>query len=76
MMYTVVVGKRGYRVTEGRKDSLLEYASEKVRMGIYALQKGKDYIELRNDKYASVTQLKRAVRDFRRQGIKVYANGL
>lgn len=75
MMYTVVVGKRAYRVTEGRKDSLLELASEQVPCGIYAVQKKKDYIELRNDKM-SVTQIKKARAAYKRQGIKVFCNGI
>lgn len=63
-------------MTEKRKDSLLALASEQVPRGIYAIQKGKDYIELRNDKMSSVTQIKRAKQTYKRAGIKVYCNGL
>lgn len=75
MMYTVLVGKRAYRVTEKRKDSLLKLASEQVPAGIYALQKGKGYIELRND-HLTKTQTKQARAAYKRSGIKAFCNGL
>lgn len=65
-------------MTEQRKDSLLKLASEQVKLGIYAVQKGRDYIELRNDHYASKTQLKKAKAALSRgrDKLKVYCNGL
>lgn len=63
-------------MTPQRKDSLLKLASEQVKLGIYAVQKGKDYIELRKDHYASKTQLKKARAELKREGLKAYCNGL
>lgn len=53
---------------------LLKIASDQVHFGVYAIEKA-DYIELRNDKCRSITQLKNLTRQFKSQGFKVYANG-
>ncbi|MFR5839918.1 MAG: hypothetical protein ACLUFC_04885 [Anaerobutyricum hallii] len=52
---------------------LLKVAKEQVPFGIYALEK-KDYAELRCDKCDSITQLKELIRQFKKQGFKVYSN--
>lgn len=62
-------------MTEQQKNGLLKLASEQVPCGIYAIRKGKDYYELRNEPM-SVTQMKRARRGYKRSGVKVYCNGL
>lgn len=53
---------------------LLKVASEQVTFGIFALEKS-DYAELCCDKYSSITQLKRAIDNFKKAGWKVHANG-
>lgn len=52
---------------------LLKVASEQVPFGIYAVE-GQGYAELRCDKFESITQLKRVIRDFKAHGFKVLAN--
>lgn len=61
-------------MTEREAEGLLKIASEKVPFGIYALRTG-NHIELRNDRMTR-TQLKKTKQEFRRRGVKVYANGL
>ena len=51
----------------------MEMAREQVPLEIYAVEKG-DYAELRNDRCQSITQLKKLIRQFRSQGLRVYAN--
>ena len=53
--------------------SLLAVASEQVPFGIYAVEKT-GYAELRNDHCKSISQLKALTRQFKAQGLKVYAN--
>lgn len=55
-------------------DKLLKVISEQVPFGIYAVEKG-DYAELCNHKCNSITQLKNLVREYKKQGFKVYSNG-
>lgn len=62
-------------MTDKQVRALLELASEKVPQGIYAIRKGIDYYEMRNEPLTR-TQLKRARNNYRRAGIKVYCNGL
>lgn len=53
---------------------LLQVASEQIKRGIYAIQKG-DYAELMN-KETTVTQGKALRRQYKALGYKVYSNGL
>lgn len=53
---------------------LLQTASEQVPMGVYAVEKN-GAAELRCDRCASVTQLKKLVRQYRTAGFKVQYNG-
>lgn len=65
---------RVYRMGMKEYQGLLRLASEQVSFGIYAIEK-QGYAELRYDKCNSTTQLKNMMRQFKRQGFKVYANG-
>ena len=71
---TVKVAKRIYEMTEEEARGLLRIASDNVRCGIYAIRKG-NYIELHSDPMTR-TQIKKARNEYRKQGVKVYANGL
>lgn len=64
---------RIYQMSQKEFQGLLRVASEQVPFGIYAVEK-KGYAELRCDKCKSVTELKERVRQFGKQGFKVYAN--
>ena len=55
-------------------EGLLKIASEQVPFGIYAVQKG-DYIELMREKCDSITKLKETIRNIKKKGFKVFANG-
>lgn len=74
MMATVKVAKRLYQMPAEKAEQLVQAAAEYVPVGIYAVRKG-DYIELCNDPM-TVTQMKKARRDYGRRGWKVYCNGL
>lgn len=53
---------------------LLKIASEQVKFGVYAVEKG-DYAELVNASCTSATKLKELKRSYKAKGFKVYANG-
>ena len=74
MMLTVKVAKNLYQMTEKEAAGLLKIASEYVSCGIYAIRKG-SYIELRNQPMTR-TQIKKTRKEYRKQGVRVYANGL
>ena len=61
-------------MTEKEAQGLLKIASEQVSEGIYAIRKN-DYIELRNQPM-SRTQIKKTRNEYRKRGVKIYANGL
>ena len=63
-----------YQMNRKEYKGLLKVAKEQIPLGIYALEKA-DYAELRCDKCNSVTQLKELIRQFKKQGFKVYSNG-
>lgn len=70
----VKVANRMYQMNKKEYKGLLKVAKEQVPLGIYALEKA-DYAELRCDKCDSITQLKELIRQFKKQGFKVYSNG-
>ena len=72
----VVIGKRAYSMTPQKFHETIEAFKDQVRpFGIYAIEKKSEhYGELRKDVYKSVTQLKKAVREWKAAGYKVYAN--
>ena len=75
-MVTVQIYKRTYQVGQAELQGLLELAKEQVPQGIYAVEvKGKNYFELRRD-LLSKTQIKRITKEYRKRGMKVYANGI
>ena len=74
MILRVKVANRIYQMSAKEADGLLKVASEQVPNGVYAVRKN-DYLELRNDIYTSITQLKAARREWKRQGFRVYSNG-
>lgn len=55
---------------------ILKLASEKVPFGVYAIRKGADYYELKNEPAKSKRELKQLRNDCRSIGIKVYCNGI
>jgi hypothetical protein len=63
-------------MTDKQAKALLDLASEKVPCGIYAIRKGADYYEMRNEPFESRTKLKQTRNAYRRAGIKVFCNGL
>ena len=71
-MITVQVGKRIFRCSRKEADELILKAGAKVKKGIYALEQ-RGHIELFNAPM-SATQIKRLKREYKRNGIKVYAN--
>lgn len=52
---------------------LLQVASEQVPCGVYAIEK-RNTAELRHDKCTSTGKVKELIRNWKRQGYKVYAN--
>lgn len=64
---------RLYQMNREEYQGLLRVASEQVPFGIYAIEKT-DYAELRDDRCESVTQLKRQIREYRKQGFCVHSN--
>lgn len=70
----VTVGPRTYQMSLKQYQGLLQVAKEQVPYGIYAIEKG-GTAELRNDACKGPTQLKALIRQFRRNGYKVHANG-
>lgn len=69
----VQVAKRVYIMTANQSKGLLEIAKEQVSLGIYALEK-KGYLEIVNMPM-SRTELKKAKRELKKMGFKVYSNG-
>ena len=75
-MVTVQIYKRTYQVGQKELQGLLELASQQVPQGIYAVEViGKNYYELRRD-LLSKSQIKRITKEYRKRGMKVYANGI
>lgn len=70
----VLVNKKLYQMSKAEFNRLLGVASEQVPFGIYAIEK-REYAELRCDKCDSITQLKKLISAFKKQGYKVYSNG-
>lgn len=62
-----------YNMDRKEYQELLKVTSEQVPFGIYAVKKN-GYAELRCDKCDSKTQLKKLVREFRKNGFKVHKN--
>lgn len=71
----VKVGQRVYLMPKKKFKGLLEIASEQIPFGIYAVSKN-DYAEMLRMKARSITELKKNVRELKKQGYKVYCNGL
>lgn len=70
----VVIGKRAWEMGQKESRELLKVASEQVPFGVYAVEK-KDYLELCNQQCTSMSQLKKLIRQFKKQGFKVHSNG-
>ena len=75
MKYKVTVGPKLYEMDLKELNGLLSVASEQIPFGVYAVQKG-NYVELCRDKCESITQLKKTKRTYKKNGFKVYANGV
>lgn len=63
-------------MTPEQVKEILKLASEKVPFGVYAIRKGADYYELMNVTASSKSEIKGYRNKLRRQGIKVYCNGI
>lgn len=70
----VKVANKTYQMNRREYQGMLTVASEQIRRGIYAVEKG-NYAELRRDQ-GSVTQLKALRQQFKQAGYKVYSNGI
>lgn len=73
MKMVVLVGKRTYQMSRKEYNGLLKIASEQVPLGVYAIEK-RNTAELRHDKCTSTGKVKELIRNWKRQGYKVYAN--
>lgn len=69
----VVVGKSVYETNRKGADGILKTARDKVPFGIYAIEKD-SVVELRNDKFHDLDELKIQVSEFQDKGFKVYFN--
>lgn len=74
-MVIVHILKRVYQMSNAEAEGLLKIASDSVSFGIYAVRKD-NQIQMLNIKCESKTQLKAETRVWKRQGYKVYSNGL
>lgn len=74
-MVIVHILKRVYQMSNAEAEGLLKIASDSVSFGIYAVRKD-NQIQMLNIKCESKTQLKAETRAWKRQGYKVYSNGL
>lgn len=74
-MVIVHILKRVYQMRNAEAEGLLKIASDSVSFGIYAVRKD-NQIQMLNIKCDSKTQLKAEIRAWKRQGYKVYSNGL
>ena len=74
-MVIVHILKRIYQMSNAEAEGLLKIASDSVSFGIYAVRKD-NQIQMLNIKCESKTQLKAETRAWKRQGYKVYSNGL
>ncbi len=70
----VTIGKKVWKVSQQRYESILAVGKEQVSFGVYAIEKD-GQAEIRHDHCKSITQLKALTRQFKSQGFKVYANG-
>lgn len=70
----VTVKNHLYEMSRKEYIDLLEIAKQQVRYGIYAVERN-GYAELRCDNCESSTHLKTLIRQYKRNGFKVYANG-
>lgn len=75
-MHTVKILKRTFKMDDEDLKNALAIASSKVECGIYAIEyRGKDLFEMINEPM-SKTQLKKTRAKLKKQGIKIYANGI
>lgn len=65
---------RIYKMSRKKYQGLLKIASDQVKFGVYAVEKG-DYAELQADHCDSMTKLKELTCQYKEQGFKVHANG-
>lgn len=74
-MVIVHILKHVYQMSNAEAEGLLKIASDSVSFGIYAVRKD-NQIQMLNIECESKTQLKAETRAWKRQGYKVYSNGL
>ena len=70
----VVIGKKGYTMSQKQyQDFLKNVAKPAVPFGIYAVEKeGQAHMLLEH--CTSITQLKKKIAEYRKNGYKVYSN--
>ena len=62
-------------MTRQERKRLLQIASDLVPFGIYAVERN-NYCELKNESYELPSDLRDAVKAYKKEGYKVHANGL
>ena len=69
----VLVGKTTYGMNQEEYIKLLNVASKQVPRGIYAIEKD-DYCELKAERYSSIVELNKQIKEYKEQGFLVYHN--
>lgn len=70
----VRIKNKTYHMSRTAANGVLDVAKEKVKKGIYAVEK-QNQIELLSIECKSSTELKRLKDTYKKSGFKVYANG-
>lgn len=69
----VIMGNKIYEMTRQQADGIIKTASQIIKSGIYAVEKD-GIVELKKESIPGYFQLKKAVREYKEQGFKVYYN--
>ena len=69
----VSVGKTTYGMNQEEYIKLLNVASKQVPRGIYAVVKD-DYCELKAERYNSIVELNKNIKEYKENGFSVYYN--
>lgn len=73
-MITVQVANRRYQCNRQQADELIAKAGAAVKHGVYGIEHtGTGYVELFNLPMTT-TQIKKMKREYKKRGVKVYAN--
>ena len=69
----VIIGTSIYEMTSKQCDKLLEVAKKQIKFGIYAVKKD-GICELMKDEYTDKKKLLDDVKEYSKNGFKVYCN--